>query len=804
MKVSHQTDHATSAVVGSQQVQEMTMASTPEFMQILSESLYKNPTLAMVRETISNAADAHTDAGIGDKPFIVEVTKEHYIVRDLGKGISHDDFAAIYGTYGQGTKANDSSSIGGFGLGCKSPHAYCDVFEVTSCHNGTKTIYSIVKASRQANGKNAIITLLQVPTEETGVTVKVPLKTASDYSSLVDMVKSLVFTGDFNCKLNGNVIQTLGMSMAPCSYRVTKAKVLGGHDTPVYIRYANVLYPLPNIPELEQLKRMVIRYLYRYQSNVLIQAEPNSLSIQPSREAISVTEYSVENLTKLLSKAIAMMEAERDKLVSMLEDAAVEVVKDLSVSMLNYSSLRRRSYMATLASKMTEYNFDGVNPDIVTAHYDNRALTWVDAMDRVYHLAYTKFHNLSKHDSDLLQSDKTVPLAKFFRKELRVLAGIKSKQITSYWSMAAKDVHLKSCKTVNQWIGSDSLIYGIKRNVYLVRTVQSVNELRAQAQIPRIDMYCAMVIRYGNKTGLNLITKLLDEAGIAYTNLSKHEEVLPVLKADKRKATPYMNEDGELRAMSCREDALRPLESLPFSKDVKYIVARDNSKGFTDIVKGSVQSRDIIQKLARDYPNQIAIVPNIRTRTAQKLARERGLGSIGDLLLSHISTTWETNKEEWLHSIAVCDDTLYKYLNTEFTGRVRHYAEIMSKLGDPLFTNWFTSYSEQLREFRELLYTVRYSRFHRMDNPLGVLVSSIQESVEQVKPSVSRKAWYRLKAVSLYERMHVFNLPYLTTDDTEVIKFINKQLKVIENEYKNKDCSHSRNYGHYHPVQSRR
>lgn len=62
MQVAHATDHITHAVIGGKQTINFGISDDPAFFQILSSALYKDPMLAMVRETICNAWDAHIDS----------------------------------------------------------------------------------------------------------------------------------------------------------------------------------------------------------------------------------------------------------------------------------------------------------------------------------------------------------------------------------------------------------------------------------------------------------------------------------------------------------------------------------------------------------------------------------------------------------------------------------------------------------------------------------------------------------------------------------------------------------------------
>jgi hypothetical protein len=74
VQVAHKDDHITHAVISKTKPIEMRMAQSPEFFQVLFKSLYKYPTVAMVRETLCNAWDAHIEAGKTDVPIEVTLT----------------------------------------------------------------------------------------------------------------------------------------------------------------------------------------------------------------------------------------------------------------------------------------------------------------------------------------------------------------------------------------------------------------------------------------------------------------------------------------------------------------------------------------------------------------------------------------------------------------------------------------------------------------------------------------------------------------------------------------------------------
>ena len=140
MQVSNVQDHVTHAVIGGKATIEFGISSSAEFFHILSSTLYSDQLLAVVREVMCNAWDAHIHAERTSTPIKVTVSDTEFKVEDSGFGIPHGDIGLIYGTYGNSTKKNDGQQTGGFGLGCKAPFAYTDHFEVQSSNDGVRTI----------------------------------------------------------------------------------------------------------------------------------------------------------------------------------------------------------------------------------------------------------------------------------------------------------------------------------------------------------------------------------------------------------------------------------------------------------------------------------------------------------------------------------------------------------------------------------------------------------------------------------------------------------------------------------------
>lgn len=122
-------------------------ASSKAFF-ILSDGLYSNKILAVVRELSTNAYDSHVDAGKANIPFDVHLPTAItpvFFIRDYGTSMDHDSCMQLYTTYFRSTRNNSNDAVGCLGLGSKAPFAYADSFTVEAYLDGTKRVYNAYK-----------------------------------------------------------------------------------------------------------------------------------------------------------------------------------------------------------------------------------------------------------------------------------------------------------------------------------------------------------------------------------------------------------------------------------------------------------------------------------------------------------------------------------------------------------------------------------------------------------------------------------------------------------------------------------
>ncbi|XAG95292.1 rIIA-like protein [Erwinia phage MIF8] len=317
MQVLDNKDAASSITLGAaKKSTEFKMVADPSMLLTLSINLYTNPKLAVAREVLCNAWDAHIEAGRTDKPFRITITADNdFIIQDFGNGMPHDDLEEIYGTYGASTKVEDENTTGGFGLGCKSPFAVADSFRVTNERDGIKTVWQMVKSDVNKDGKPSITEVVRTTSENTGLTVSMRIP-ANIVEEMKTYIKYVVMHGEMNAEVKYGMLDefhklpVLGMSQEPGSFMLSSDwyhSYMGNHR--IFIRYGAVLYPMLDNPSTEKQIALLKEFMgivgYKY---LVVQAAPNTLSLAPSREGLSSVNKTINGLTDICVNLVRNME----------------------------------------------------------------------------------------------------------------------------------------------------------------------------------------------------------------------------------------------------------------------------------------------------------------------------------------------------------------------------------------------------------------------------------------------------------------------------------------------------------------
>lgn len=281
--------------------------------RILSDQLYSDKVLAVVRELSCNAFDAHIDAGKGDVPFRVHLPntlEPWFAVRDWGIGLSDDDVLHLYTTYFGSTKRDSNDKVGCLGLGSKSPFAYTESFTVTSWFEGMKRTYT---AFIGEEGIPMITRMGEEPTDEiNGLEVSLPVKSqdASEFASKAETAlrrfnPAPEIVGNEHFNLDSVEYWTEGEGWA-----IRKINDSGYNyrrsDSAVAVQ-GSVAYPIDNsaLKDLTDEQRKVLDL------PIDIHFDLGELGITPSRESLSYSDGSkktidtIGNIIRRLDKVFA-------------------------------------------------------------------------------------------------------------------------------------------------------------------------------------------------------------------------------------------------------------------------------------------------------------------------------------------------------------------------------------------------------------------------------------------------------------------------------------------------------------------
>lgn len=160
------------------EVTRATIKASAKVFGFFSDNTYSNNPVAIVRELVANAVDAHTAAGIPDAPVKVWLPTEldpTFRCQDTGIGMDRKFMTNNYAELGNGSsKDGDNTQMGGFGIGRFAAFSMVDQYTVRTVKDGIVGIYSIFK---DEEGIPCVGLLGERPTDEpNGTEVSFPVK----------------------------------------------------------------------------------------------------------------------------------------------------------------------------------------------------------------------------------------------------------------------------------------------------------------------------------------------------------------------------------------------------------------------------------------------------------------------------------------------------------------------------------------------------------------------------------------------------------------------------------------------------
>ena len=168
------------------------LGDTSKIIELLRNNIYKHPIQTLVQEYISNARDAHREAGVTKKikVQVPTISSDVFAVRDFGPGLSPELIENVFIKYGNTTKTGNDGQTGGFGIGAKSAWAYTDKFTITSICKGIERVYEAIIDDKNSGQLNL---LSELPSDEaSGTKISIDI-TYGDHSQFAQAILRSTF-----------------------------------------------------------------------------------------------------------------------------------------------------------------------------------------------------------------------------------------------------------------------------------------------------------------------------------------------------------------------------------------------------------------------------------------------------------------------------------------------------------------------------------------------------------------------------------------------------------------------------------
>lgn len=270
---------------------------TPEMFDLMSSKIYKDKPLAVIREILCNAKDAHVDAGV-DQPIGLHVPNrlEPFLkFRDYGKGLSQQQVMSLYMKYGYSTKKETNDAIGCMGIGSKAPLAYTDSFHVISYQDGYKCTYNVFKD--KGIPKVALLNT-EMTTDPSGIEIKVAVA-PQDFVTFKETAQKFLRFFDYPVTVTGGVLNySVTKLIETPLYTTYQAKYL--HSKSVYAVMGGIVYEVSS-----DLTAGLDKVMAEGERLHLI-FDIGDISMAASRETLSEDEGTI----KAIKKRVALIEQE--------------------------------------------------------------------------------------------------------------------------------------------------------------------------------------------------------------------------------------------------------------------------------------------------------------------------------------------------------------------------------------------------------------------------------------------------------------------------------------------------------------
>lgn len=307
MKISIQTNDMDGAGFEQSATLGISNDNAAKIFKVLTDSLYSAGASAMARELISNALDEAPHASGPLEIAMPTRLNPVFTIRDHGRGMSHDFVMNRAFSLGDSTKdgrgRNDGAradcadgTIGGFGLGLKTPFILADQFTITVYRGDHAQTYVIDKPEGLPRVQTSAVMRRDLDTPETGteITVSCPVSRVDELRA--GIIRTLQFLPASAYKISGGNVH-----MSPIEWRYqSPAYSITRDSRESFILLGPIAYPI-------DWRAIGERAHGRY--SLAFHLPAGALEVTGSREAIKWTPRSVQIVNAAIDAAMADMQA---------------------------------------------------------------------------------------------------------------------------------------------------------------------------------------------------------------------------------------------------------------------------------------------------------------------------------------------------------------------------------------------------------------------------------------------------------------------------------------------------------------
>ncbi len=271
-------------------------------MLMLRTGLYSDKIGAVVREYLTNARDAHVEAG-QTAPIDVTIPTRFgnsFIIRDYGPGMSQHFIENTYVQYTASTKRLSETLTGGWGIGSKSGYAYTDSFSVISYFEGKKQVW-LAQSNPDGSGTYTLLSTTESD-EPSGVAIVINLNSSEDSYKFNSAVNHFSAFMDIPVSINGvdcgNCADNSSPEKTPVIFKsdevTIELRTIGSqnrYNKKAYIVQGGVPYPVGLDDVINKLESSILldyARSYNCLKSICIHVPPGTFMPDISRENLQL------------------------------------------------------------------------------------------------------------------------------------------------------------------------------------------------------------------------------------------------------------------------------------------------------------------------------------------------------------------------------------------------------------------------------------------------------------------------------------------------------------------------------------